>query len=113
MKLLKNIESVFAYKLRQFRGKITQAAMAERLGTTLSTYQRWESGKFVPLAEARAEIALNLGVPETALFLDPDLSSPTAEQVADVLAHALQNESFRADLAVLLRSYMSVIGRKK
>lgn len=113
MNLLKNIESVFALKLRGFRGKLTQAEMAERLGTTLSTYQRWESGKFMPLAETRSELALKLGVPETALFLDPDLSAPTVEQVSEVLLLALQDENFRATFEDALRAYMPRIRRKK
>lgn len=67
----------------------------------------------IPQEETLQKIALVLGVPQTALFLDPDLSAPTAEQLADVLSAALQNESFREQLAVLLRSYMPVIVRKK
>lgn len=81
MELLKKLEEVFAYRLKELRGDLIQPAMAERLGVSNATYQRWESGKHFPKEETRALISKNLNISETILFLDPDHTKPTDEQV--------------------------------
>lgn len=110
--MLNTIREVFAHNLRTLRGSRQLKEVAGAAGIPYRTYQNMENG-VIPQEATLQKIALVLGVPQTSLFLDPDLSSPTAEQIADVLSAALQNESFREQLAVLLRSYMTVIARKK
>lgn len=112
MDTLRTIEEVIAYHLKRLRGDNTQSDMAELLGLPLRSYQYLEKGS-VPRPETRRLIAEKLGISETELFLDPDLSSPTADQVSEVISLALQNDSFRETLSQALRSYMPVIRRKK
>jgi transcriptional regulator with XRE-family HTH domain len=89
MEVLETLEQVFAYNLRILRGGLTQADMAERLGVPLRTYQKFEAASVIPQAETRRSLASKLGVPETRLFLDPDLTKPTKEQAFQVLKEAL------------------------
>lgn len=110
--MLNTIREVFAHNLKSLRGKRQLKEVAAAAGIPYRTYQNMENG-VIPQEETLRKIALVLGVSETALFIDPDLSTPTAEQIADVLSTALQNDSFREQLAVLLRSYMPVLARKK
>lgn len=112
MEVLETINEVFSRNLEKFRGNRTQKDIAKALGMSLKAYNRLENGT-LPRSSLFPKLARILGVPETTLFLDPDLSSPTAEQIAEVLSFALQNDSFRADFAGLIRSYMSVLGSKK
>lgn len=92
---------------------MTQAETAEMLGIPLRTYVHLEQSTSIPKPETRRQIAERFGVPETALFLDPDLSAPTVEQVSEVLLLALQDEHFRATFEDALRAYMPKIRRKK
>jgi transcriptional regulator with XRE-family HTH domain len=78
---LKTFEDVFGYRLRELRGKLTQKQLADILDTDPQTVQRWESGKLIPQASTRAYIAEKLKVAETSLFLDPDLTKPSDEQI--------------------------------
>lgn len=109
---LDTLEKVFAHNIRKLRGKQTQAEMAERLDMPLRTYQKFEAGN-IPQAATRHELALKLGVPETALFLDPELSAPTAAQVCDVLSAALQNPASRALLERVLLTHLPTLARTK
>jgi transcriptional regulator with XRE-family HTH domain len=85
---LKTLEEVFIHNLKRYRGKRTQAEIAEAAGIPLRSYQHAEGGA-IPQGPNRAAIAEALGVQETELFLDPDLTSPTPRQALEVIAKAL------------------------
>jgi transcriptional regulator with XRE-family HTH domain len=73
MEVLKTIEEIFSIRLRSLRGELTQAQMAESLEIEQGTYQRWESGRFIPQAAQRAWLAEKTGHPEAWFFLDSEL----------------------------------------
>lgn len=75
MHILRTIEEVVAYHLRRLRGQSTQSEMADMLGIPLRTYNALENGQ-IPRPETRRIIAQKLGIGETELFLDPDLTKP-------------------------------------
>lgn len=97
MYLVKNIEEVISLRMRELRGKRTQAEMAEILNIPFRTYQTIESGS-IPRSETRKTISETLNISETYLFLDPDLTSPTTDQALDVLEKALNSREKPTEL---------------
>lgn len=71
------LEEVFKANLKRLRGNRTQAEIAESAGIPLRSYQHAESG-IVPQGPNRQAIARALGVQETTLFMDPELSGDAA-----------------------------------
>lgn len=67
--------------------------MASLAGIPFPTYRNAESGR-IPQSDTLAAIAAAHGIPETALFLDPDLvpkaPRPSPEEALQVVAEALQ-----------------------
>lgn len=68
---LKKVKNVFegitmtiSYRLKELRKekKLTQAKVAQSLGTTQQSYARWENGKVTPTSEKLASIAKFYGV---------------------------------------------------
>lgn len=104
---LATIEKVFAYNIKRLRGDLTQEVMAERLGIPLRSYQHIEKGA-IPKPKTRKAIAAKLGIPESALFLDPDLSSPSAEQFFEILLNALTDPEFRESCEDAMRTYLEL-----
>lgn len=53
-----------SYRLKELRKekKMTQAKVAQSLGTTQQSYARWENGKVTPTSEKLAQIAKFYGV---------------------------------------------------
>jgi transcriptional regulator with XRE-family HTH domain len=94
---LKTFEDVFGYRLRELRGKLTQKQLADILDTDPQTVQRWESGKLIPQASTRAYIAEKLKVAETSLFLDPDLTKPSDEQILAKITEKFGEKPFTGD----------------
>lgn len=71
-----NIRKVFAYRLKERRGDLTQEAYSAKLRIPLRTYQKFEAG-VVPQKKTMAALVRKLGlVSETPLFQDPDLAPP-------------------------------------
>lgn len=68
MKKVKNffegITMTISYRLKELRKekKMTQAKVAQSLGTTQQSYARWENGKVTPTSEKLAQIAKFYGV---------------------------------------------------
>lgn len=68
MKKVKNffegITMTISYRLKELRKekKLTQAKVAQSLGTTQQSYARWENGKVTPTSEKLAQIAKFYGV---------------------------------------------------
>lgn len=84
-----SIRKVFAYRLRELRGAMTQDEFSEKLGISKSGYQKMEAGS-VPQKDTLKQLARKLGLPsETPLFQDPDLGSRSAPP-ADPLAASLK-----------------------
>lgn len=86
MEVLENINKVFAFNLRKHRGKRTQAEIAEAVGLSLRGYQRLEKGTIPRTRRLTAQLAVVLRVPETALFLDPDLIRPSPQEALMVIS---------------------------
>ena len=106
MEVLKTIKEVFSYNLRRLRGKRTQEEISAAAGIPYRTYQDMESGvipreKWVHLER----LARFHAVPETALFLDPDLTRPTGEQLKSLLREALTDPGIADQIAAVLAAY--------
>lgn len=58
------ITMTISYRLKELRKekKLTQAKVAQSLGTTQQSYARWENGKVTPTSEKLAQIAKFYGV---------------------------------------------------
>lgn len=82
MEVLETIEKVFGHNMTKYRDSlgISQDDMAHRLGIPESTYKRWEQGRAMPDSKHRQNLR-KAGVPITILFLDPDLTKPSDEQI--------------------------------
>jgi transcriptional regulator with XRE-family HTH domain len=103
---IENPEQVFAFRLRQLRGKKKQAQIAELLDIPLRTYVNLEQGAVLPHPDNRKKIADFYGVKETFLFLDPDLAEPNPEQIASALATALAEPAFSVQLVAMVRGIL-------
>jgi len=97
---VKDIESVFAHNLRELRGKLTQEQVCEGAGIPYPTYQRMESGK-IPQEHNLKAIARFYGVPETRLFLDPDLL-PKTIGASELRAISSQLDVLKAQVSAAL-----------
>jgi transcriptional regulator with XRE-family HTH domain len=60
-------------KIRQLRGKLSQEALAEKLGVAANTVSRWETGTYKPTPEDLDKLARHFAVPITIFF--PDLQA--------------------------------------
>lgn len=88
---LKTIKQVFASNLRLFRGKRTVEEIAEAADIPYRTYQEMETGR-MSRPKNIAAVAKALGVPETRLFLDPDLLDvrPTVQTALKVVQEHIE-----------------------
>jgi transcriptional regulator with XRE-family HTH domain len=96
---LKTIEKVFAWRLRDLRGKRTQQQVSDETKIPLRTYQTMEDGR-IPKKKANLEaIAKYYGVPETFLFIDPDLkltgSTPVQSPTIESLTRVIEDQEKR------------------
>lgn len=68
------IRLIWGNNLREARkaADLTQAELAELLGTTQQAIAKWETGKSVPRDETRWRLASELGVPAHELFPAPE-----------------------------------------
>lgn len=57
-------------RLVELRGSRTQAAMAEIIGVSQSTYAMWETGQRIPSDEKKQKIAEVYEISVQALFFD-------------------------------------------
>lgn len=58
-------------KIRQLRGKLSQEALAEKLGVAANTVSRWETGTYKPTPEDLDKLARQFAVPITIFFPSP------------------------------------------
>jgi transcriptional regulator with XRE-family HTH domain len=91
MYVLKTIEEVISYRMREIRGNRNQDEMAEFLQIPFRTYQAIEAGG-IPRAATRRAIAKRLSISETTLFLDPDLTTASPGQALDIIRDALTSK---------------------
>lgn len=99
--MLKTIQEVFAFNLKRLRGERTQQKMAEVCGVAYPSYQRMEAGD-IPQRPNLEKLAKGFGVPETALFKDPDLARPTPEEALLVLAEAIRGRQVSEKLQPII-----------
>lgn len=88
---MKNIAECLAHNLRRLRKerKMTQEVLAERAGLSLGTIQLIETRKRWPERESVASLAQALGVPETSLFVDPELR-PSVKEAWEIITEELE-----------------------
>ena len=89
MYVLETIDKVLSFNVRKYRGKRSQATIADAAGLPLRTYQRYENGVLPRRRSHLVALARALGVNETALFLDPDLIKEAAASFPVTPDHAL------------------------
>jgi len=63
-------------KIRQLRGKLSQEALAEKLGVAANTVSRWETGTYKPTPEDLDKLARYFSVPITVFFPDLQTQDP-------------------------------------
>lgn len=63
-------EKLYGKRIERARGERTRTELAEKVGVTVATWSRWETGEFPPADERRSLIADVLGVDSSLLF-DP------------------------------------------
>lgn len=64
--------------MKRLRGNQSQDVFAEKLGMTQQKYQRWESGSFLPRADAIVALASKLSVtPNDLLLTEQAANAPT------------------------------------
>jgi len=97
--MLKTLEETLfnnLVRLRKSKGFRSQEAFAEKANIPFPTYRDIERGRSWPERKNLAAIARTLGVPESHLFLDPDLapketfSSPGILELAQKIAEQAQ-----------------------
>lgn len=67
------IRKVFAFRMRELRGKKKQVPFCEEIGVPITTYQTWEAGR-IPHEDQLENLIEKLGIEsETRLFMDPDI----------------------------------------
>jgi len=101
MEVLETINEVFAFNLRRYRKKKeqetkikqTQARAAEAVGVSHRQYQRYESEGIIPERSILSSLSRYLSVPETALFLDPDLAKPSPAQALELITQIVKRHS--------------------
>lgn len=73
-------------KLKEFRNRVglTQAAVADLLGTTQQTYQRWEQGKTEPSIQQLHALARIFGTTTSALLGVPQAANDRDESLRDL-----------------------------
>jgi transcriptional regulator with XRE-family HTH domain len=109
VKAMKTAGDLLASNLKSIRKerKWTQEMLAEKAGITLNTVQRAEGRLRFPREDNLTALATALGVPESRLFHDPDLTSlPHTPQdcfqvVSDVFHGATAGGTLQARIARL------------
>lgn len=56
------MKKIFAARLKELRGSISQIEMARKLRTSQTSYSSWELGKKIPMATVIISIANSFGV---------------------------------------------------
>lgn len=69
-----------AQRIRELRGRMTQPAIAERVGVTLRAYQAWEAGGGIG-GENLARLAAAFDVTEEYILYGPDQDKPPRTQM--------------------------------
>ena len=69
---------LFLAEWRKLR-RLTQAQLADRMGTTAMTISRWEGGKIQMSAGAMVDAAMALDIEPADLWRDPD--TPSADEL--------------------------------
>lgn len=94
---MKTIGEVWSFNLKRLRGNRRQIDVAEASHMSLRAYQRMEKAGALPKSPGSiTDVARALGVPETALFADPDMQGgsvvrqPTPAEALEIVASALR-----------------------
>lgn len=84
------IEEIFAQNLKQLRGNLTQAQVAEKANIPLRSLQRLEQGQ-LPHRDNLVALARAFNVPESRLFFDESLAAkPGLAESLETISNALQ-----------------------
>lgn len=63
-------------RIRDLRGKMSQEALAEKLGVAANTVSRWETGTYKPTPEDLDKLARQFSVPITIFFPELQTQDP-------------------------------------
>lgn len=89
MEYIRKILASNLLELRKSKGS-TQAKIAEEVGATVASYNRWENGINWPDPESIEKIANYYSIPSSRLFQDKSLQTPPASP--DYLKDSLLKE---------------------
>jgi transcriptional regulator with XRE-family HTH domain len=112
-------KQVFSRNIKEFRERqgLTQAELAEAADVSLGAVQGWEARRRWIEGDYIAPLARALGVPESALFADPDAPKSEAEESllalrSALLALASLDNAQMPHAAALLQNLLAVSRRR-
>lgn len=79
---------MFAQKIKQWRQRrfLTQQGLADRVGASLSTVQKWEMGRTLPYPSMRQKLVELLEIDQGEFFAAIEASQAEAEQAKKIAA---------------------------
>lgn len=102
-------KNIFATRLRELRGSLSQREMYTKIGISQPTYSCWESGTKFPLAFQLSKISITLGISADWLLGLTDRREGGVKTVADPTLIA-ENEALKAEITQLQAKLLSCQG---